>query len=321
MERRVTTDSPSLQTVPKPVRLDRTTQHLVAPRAIFIAAPGTQLLSLDYQQLELRLLAHMSGDEELKAVFRRKEDPFRAIAANWMGQEQVSEKQRLLAKELSYGLVYGKGAGAVATSLGCTEAEAKEKITEFKAFYPQVERWRQTLISECRQRPVPHVQTIGGRVRFLPVTEPLGAWLLQDDRRGYEESAWAIAGTRIAGERAPFQGSEASDQHCLPGALLEQPLVANCTEYRLQGRILFRQGSAADIMRVAMLELHRQWQGQRGKRMVMQMHDEVIVEADNELKEDAKEEAKLAMRAPERLYGLEVPLELSVSEGSNWGEL
>ncbi|GMH38125.1 hypothetical protein BSKO_06009 [Bryopsis sp. KO-2023] len=181
---RLSMDEPNLQNIPKPVDFealvtqtppghapgDRPIQNYTCNiRAAFVASEGCVMLSADYAQLELRIMAHFSGDEGLCQILSEPDgDPFRMLAARWKNcdEDQVTASQRNHAKRLAYGLLYGMGPHALAQELGTEVNAAKELSITFQESLPGVERWLDEMKEFCRTNH--YIQTLKGRRRYLP---------------------------------------------------------------------------------------------------------------------------------------------------------
>jgi len=159
---RVSSQSPNLQNIPKgSVWAD-------ALRAALIPKKGYTLLAADYSQIELRILASLSGDQNMRDAFLRKEDIHRTTAAKVFGvsQENVTSHMRQLAKTLNFGLVYGMGATAFAHTSGITREEAKKFIATYFEEFRGVKTWQEKIVQDARARG--YVETPTGRRRYLP---------------------------------------------------------------------------------------------------------------------------------------------------------
>lgn len=175
---RVTVAKPNLQSVPRdyqlcyegdtsgPLPADQHTS--VSIRNMFVAAPGCLLLSADYSQLELRIMAHLSGDECLKRALTGDQDVFKVMASDWLGIPlvQLTDQHRQQAKSICYGLMYGMGNKSLATQLKIPENEASDLVETFKNCYPGVKSFISDTLQLCKTKG--YVVTIAGRKRFLP---------------------------------------------------------------------------------------------------------------------------------------------------------
>ena len=259
---RLSSSEPNLQNIP--VRGHWGTRI----RECFTAEPGCVVISADYSQIELRILAHLSGDAALKEAFQQGRDIHSQTAA-WLFEtpaEKVSADMRRVAKTVNFGVLYGMSAFGLSGSLGISRAEAERFIERYFAAHPGVVAYIDKVIAEGTNTGC--VSTMFGRKRYIPE--------LRSSNRN----------TRMLGER----------------------LAVNSPV----------QGSAADIIKIAMIDLHERLQGEDiGARLVLQVHDELIVEAPDK----HKEAASLALRkSMESAASLDVPLSVDLGVGQNWAE-
>ena len=159
---RLSSSSPNLQNIPIRTELGRRI------RAAFVPEPGWRFLAADYSQIELRILAHVSGEESLIEAFRRGEDIHRRTAAEVFGValEAVTPEQRDVAKTTNFSVIYGVTAFGLSRGLSITPREAQEYLTRFFARHPKVKAYLERTITEGRERG--HVSTLMGRRRYLP---------------------------------------------------------------------------------------------------------------------------------------------------------
>jgi DNA polymerase-1 len=257
---RLSSSEPNLQNIPV-----RTTRGESIRRA-FIARPGSRLLVADYSQIELRLLAHFSGDAAFVEAFQCGGDIHRQTAAAIFGvsQDAVTAEMRARAKTINFATIYGQGPFALARQLGITQDEAKEFIRQYFTRFAGVRAWLDRTIADARQKG--YVETLFGRRRYIPELK---------DRN------FSI---RAFGERTATNS----------------PL----------------QGSAADLIKVAMIGIHRALRaGSLGTRLLLQVHDELVLEVPEEEGPVAGELVKSHMEGAAHLA---VPLVVSVGMGSNW---
>src|SRR3989440_372405 len=257
---RLSSSDPNLQNIP--VRTPRGE----AIRRAFVAAPGWLLLTADYSQVELRLLAHLSGDPAFVRAFAEGGDIHRQTAAIIFGvpQEQVTPEMRARAKTINFATIYGQGPFALARQLGIMQDEARAFIQEYFRRFAGVRAWLDRTVAEARERG--YVETLFGRRRQIPE--------LQDENLNI----------RAFGERTATNS----------------PL----------------QGSAADLIKLAMIRIEGGLRDQGlGSRMILQVHDELVVEVPRGEEEVATE---LVKRHMERAADLRVPLVVSVGMGTNW---
>jgi DNA polymerase-1 len=235
-------------------------------REAFIAPPGHQLLSADYSQIELRIMAHLSGDQNLQAAFRSGEDVHRRTAAEIFGipGDQVTSEQRRYAKTINFGLMYGMSAFGLAAQLGIERSAAQQYMERYFIRYPTVKDY----MDRTRQlaRETGYVETLFGRRLHM-----------MDIRASNNVR-------RQAAERAAINA----------------PM----------------QGTAADLIKLAMIEVHRWLHSQRlAAKLVLQVHDELVLEVpDAELELLRRELPRLMTSVAQ----LSVPLVVDVGVGPNW---
>jgi DNA polymerase-1 len=256
---RLSSRDPNLQNIPVRSELGRSV------RRAFVAGEGQRLISIDYSQIELRLLAHFSGDTALREAFAHGDDIHLATAIRLFGQEEASAK-RNFAKSINFGLLYGMGSRKLADELHITTSEAKEIIQTYFATFPTVKRYLEQI---------------------------------QDDAKhhGYVET--------LIGRRRVFDYENAGGMQ--KAAILREAV-----------NTVF-QGSAADLIKLSMLEIDRLiGAGELPVRMLLQIHDELIFEASEEVAEEVAERLREIM---EGIHPLEVALECSVSIDTSWDKL
>lgn len=257
--RLITTD-PDLQRTP--VR----TEDGKRIRAAFIAPPGSRIISADWSQIELRLLAHVTDDPELVDAFQEGVDVHRRTAAAIydIEPEDVTPEQRNVGKTVNFATIYGQGATALGQSLDISRAEAKTLIDRYFDRYAGVRAWIDITVKRAKERG--YVETLFGRRRYV-------AELSSGDPT-----------TRSYGER----------------------IAANTPI----------QGSAADLCKLAMLQIAERLRGKR-TRMLLQIHDELVFEAPED---EVDEIVAMVRERMERCYPLSVPLVVDVGVGASWGE-
>ena len=162
---RLSSNDPNLQNIPVRTELG------AAVRNAFVARDCGEdplLLSFDYSQIELRILAHVSGDEELRAAFRRGDDIHRATASRvfGVGPDAVDAEMRRRAKVFNFGVLYGLTAFGLSQREGIPRGEAEEFIRAYFEAYPDVARWRDDTVAEARERG--YAETLTGRRRYIP---------------------------------------------------------------------------------------------------------------------------------------------------------
>ncbi len=260
---RLSSSEPNLQNIPIRTELGR---HI---RQAFIPAPGCVLLAADYSQIELRLMAHLSGDEAMIQSFLRGEDIHRRTAAEIfkVGLDQVNAEQRRLAKTINFGIMYGLSAYGLSKELKIGQKEAQTYIAEYFSRYPRIKEYIGQTISQAQKDG--YVCTLLGRRRAIP------------------ELASANKTVRQLGERLA----------------VNSPL----------------QGTAADIIKLAMINIYNQLQNDRLRsKMILQVHDELLFEVP---------QAELLIMQPlvtqqmQEVITLSVPLVVNLKLGKNWAEV
>jgi DNA polymerase-1 len=257
---RLSSSDPNLQNIPIRTELGREI------RRAFVAPPGCLLVAADYSQIELRVLAHLSGDEVLTEAFRRGEDVHARTATEVFGVDpgQVDREQRRVAKAVNFGVVYGQGAFGLARQLEIPRGEAQGYIDAYFERYQGVQAYMERVIEQAREQGA--VSTILGRRRPL---RDLGS----------KNPSLRAAAERMA-RNTPIQGS------------------------------------AADIIKLAMLRCQRRLEADFPEaRMLMTVHDELVFEVS-----EAQAEALGVSMAEEMgsAWELDVPLEVDVGTGANW---
>jgi DNA polymerase-1 len=257
---RLSSNNPNLQNIPIRTPLGREI------RACFVAESGHRLVSADYSQVELRLLAHIADEEVLKEIFRRGEDVHTATACRVFNvtPDQIDPGMRSKAKMINYGIVYGLSAYGMADRLDIPQSEAEEFIERYLAGFPAVGRFIERTIEQGTEQG--YVSTLFGRRRQVPELRA---------RR------WEM---RRQGERFAVN--------------------------------MVIQGTAADIMKVAMVRTEQALKGAGlGSRLVLQIHDELLLEGPEAEAEQVKE---LAVREMAGAYPLDPPLAVEAGTGSDW---
>ena len=258
---RLSSQDPNLQNIP--IR----TPEGRRIRQAFIAPEGYVLLAADYSQIELRIMAHLSGDEGLLTAFASDRDIHQATAAEVFGAklDEVTADQRRSAKAVNFGLIYGMSAFGLAAQLGIPRGTAQEYIDLYFARYPGVKRYMEE--TRARAKSQGYVETVFGRRLYLPDINARNKQFAQ------------------AAERAAINA----------------PM----------------QGTAADIIKRAMISVDRTYAGSSDARLIMQVHDELVLEVRAERIDSVKEVVREHMMAAARLS---VPLKVDVGTGLNWDQ-
>ncbi|MBK9287630.1 MAG: DNA polymerase I [Flavobacteriales bacterium] len=260
---RLASNDPNLQNIPIRTEKGREIRKAFVPRDA-----NYQLLSADYSQIELRIIAHMSGDHNMQEAFRQGLDIHAATAAKVFNVDigAVSREQRSRAKAVNFGIAYGQGAFGLSQGLGIPRAEAKQIIDDYFAQFPGVRNYMDEMVGFCRTNG--YVRTLMGRRRYLP------------DITSANNTVRAQA-ERIA---------------------INAPM----------------QGSAADIIKVAMVNIQRELKHRKLKsKLLLQVHDELVFDAHIG---EAEELKGLVRERMEGALDLSVPLVVDMGMGKNWLE-
>jgi DNA polymerase-1 len=266
---RISSSAPNLQNIP--VRSEAGREI----RRAFVAEQGWLLLSADYSQVELRILAHISEDPYLLAAFARGEDIHASAASKVYGVplSQVTKEQRSVAKMMNFATSYGVSAFGLAQRTGLSHGDAQQFLDRYFATYPGVKRYLDETKALAREHG--YVETLLGRRRYFPILRST---------------------TTIAGPQA-YNLRQAAER-----AAINHPI----------------QGTAADIIKIAMVNLHDalKQNGYRA-RMVLQVHDELVLETPEE---ELPSVARLVEQMMEGAFELNAPLKVDLEAGPNWLE-
>jgi DNA polymerase-1 len=260
---RVSSSDPNLQNIPT-----RSAEGRRIRRA-FVPKPGGVFVSADYSQIDLRVLAHLSGDKTLLDAFNTGEDIHVRTATEVLGitPDKVNAEARRLAKVINFGIIYGMGPQRLAGELGIALAEASDYIKRYFERLPGVRAWLDETVRNARTTG--YVTTMYGRRRYLP------------------ELNAQPGGARAQAERIA----------------INTPI----------------QGTAADLIKLAMIRLDVALRERGlGTRMILQVHDELLLEAP---KDEWREAAELAKREMEGVAELKIPLKVELKSGPNWSDI
>lgn len=260
---RLSSTNPNLQNIPIRDELGKPI------RAAFIPSDSEHLLlSVDYSQVELRLMAHLSGDRELISAFERGEDIHAATAAKIFGKsiDEVTSDERRKAKTANFGIIYGISAFGLSQRLDIPRSESKALIEGYFSSYPEVKGYMESVVERARE--VGYVTTIFGRRRYL---------------------------------------KDITSNNAVARGLAERNAINAPI-----------QGSAADIMKLAMIAIHREFKHKGIKsKMILQVHDEVIIDT---LREEVQRVKEIVERVMESAARLKVKLIAEAGVGNNWLE-
>jgi DNA polymerase I len=259
---RLSTTNPNLQSIPIRTELGREI------RSAFVAEPGSRLISADYSQIELRILAHVSGEPKLREAFERGEDIHTATAAEVLGVDpaKLTPGERSIAKMINFGIVYGISAFGLSENLEIPREQAQEYIDAYLARFPFVQDFIQRTIEQAERDG--YVTSLLGRRRPVP------------------ELRVRNRATRAFGERVAVN--------------------------------FVMQGSNADIIKVAMVAIEQRLRAEgRSARLVLQVHDELLLEAPDAETSVVKELVREEMCSA---YPLDPPLAVDVGAGDSWAD-
>ncbi|MDH4329989.1 MAG: DNA polymerase I [Candidatus Moranbacteria bacterium] len=259
---RLSSENPNLQNIPI-----RTVEGKMI-RTAFESEDGWVFVAADYSQIELRVMAHISGDKKLIEAFEKGEDIHKKTAAeiNKVSLDEVTDKMRSEAKALNFGVIYGMGSYGFSQSAGIDQKEAKKYIEKYMENFPGVAAYIENTKEFARKNEF--VETKTGRRRYLPEIN---------------SSNFMVKGTA-------------------------ERMAVNMPA----------QGFAADIMKMAMLAIHKEFALNSDVKIILQIHDEIILEVKKELAEKVSHKLKEIM---ENTYKLNVPLVVDTEIGKNWGEV
>ena len=259
---RISSTEPNLQNIPVRTDLGREL------RRFFIAREGWVLVDADYSQIELRVLAHVANDANMRKAFQDNDDIHRSTAAQvfHMPEQMVTPTMRSRAKAVNFGIVYGIGAFSLSKDIGVTRKEADEYIKAYLKHYSGVREYMERVVEEAKEKG--YAETIFGRRRYLP------------------ELTSSNFNLRAFGERV--------------------------------ARNMPIQGTAADIIKIAMVRVFQRLEKEKRKaKLILQVHDELIVESPEE---EAQEIAVLLTEEMEHAVELSVPMVAEAKIGKTWYE-
>ena len=260
---RISSTDPNLQNIPTREEIGKQI------RKAFLPEEGNVYIDADYSQIELRVLAHISKDENMIYAFNHGEDIHRQAASKVFNVplDEVTKEQRSSAKAVNFGIVYGISDFGLANQIKVSNKQAKQYIDDYLEKYSGIKKFMSNITEEAKEKG--YVETLFGRKRYIPELKSSNYMVRK-------------FGDRVA---------------------MNTPI----------------QGTAADIMKIAMINVNKELKEKKiNGKIVLQIHDELLLEVSKEDKEVAKEILKRNM---ENAMKLDVPLEVEISEGKNWYEL
>ena len=262
---RMSSNNPNLQNIPARDGLG------AAVRGAFVAREGYKLLSFDYSQIELRVLAILSGDQKLKEIFLTGRDIHSSVAAQVFGvlESEISKEMRRRAKVINFGIIYGMGVNALRVNLGVSRQEAEQFLKNYFEKFPTIKKYFEEVINKAKKDG--YTETFFGRRRYLPALKSRLPQILASAER----------------------------------MAMNAPL----------------QGTASDIIKLAMIKAERDLKDAKlsdQSSLLLQIHDELIYEAKEEVAEEVRKVVKKSM---EDVVEMPVPLLVSSDIGETWLEL
>ena len=258
---RLSSTNPNIQNIP--VRTDRGKE---IRKAFIASSEDYQLVSADYSQIELRVVASVAEDQNMIQAFKNGEDIHTATAAKvfHIAIDEVTAEQRRYAKTVNFGIIYGISAFGLSDRLGIPQAESRELIANYNKSFPQIEQYMTNVIEFARKHG--YVETLMGRRRYIQDINSSNGLI----RKNMERNA------------------------------INAPI----------------QGTAADIIKVAMIHIDRELKARNLKtKMLLQVHDELIFDVP---KEELETIMRLIPQLMENAIELKVPLEVDIRSGNNW---
>ena len=254
---RISSTEPNLQNIPTRFELGKNL------RKVFKPTENNIFIDADYSQIELRVLAHISNDENMIQAFNNDEDIHKQVASKVFDvpMEEVTDEERMRAKAVNFGIVYGISDYGLGEQIGITRKEAKEYIEQYLQKYRGIKQFMDNIVDTAKEQT--YVETLFHRRRYVPELQSNNYMIRQ-------------FGSRVA---------------------MNTPI----------------QGTAADIMKKAMLEIYNELKKLKMKsKIILQVHDEVLIETNEDEKEQVKEILKNKM---EKVISLKVPLKIDIEEG------
>ena len=262
---RLSSSSPNLQNIPIRTEIGREIRRAI------IAPSGWQLISADYSQVELRILADVANEELLVEAFLADQDIHAVTGARLFNVPlaEVTKSQRGLGKTINFATIYGVSAFGLSSRTELTTEQARQFLEQYFRTYPRIREYIEVTLNEARERG--YVETLLGRKRFFP---------------------------ELKNPSLPFNQRQAAERQAINAPI---------------------QGTAADIMKLAMIRLHRELHnGGYQARMLLQVHDELVIECPDQ---EVPAVIALVRQCMQSAYTLRVPLKVDVEVGPNWRDL
>ncbi|KAG6796385.1 DNA polymerase theta isoform X1 [Apis mellifera caucasica] len=289
---RISMHEPNLQNVPRDFN-SKDNSFTISVRMAFIPTVGNIILSADYCQLELRILAHFSKDTILCNIMRKPGDIFKNIAAKWnhVSENEVDDKMRRHTKQLCYGMIYGMGVKTLAENLSVDEVKAKEFLESFMNAYPGISKWLNNVLEEARING--YITTILERRRMFPGLTSINPM----EKSQAERQA---VNTKVQGSAADI----------VKKAMID-----------IEKRMRFEFSTSLPIMPAnssRKLRSNSKETQHKGGYLVLQLHDELLYEVNIY---DLRQVATIVKESMEQVCQLTVPLPVKLKVGPTWGNL
>ncbi|KAK0079774.1 hypothetical protein PV326_008551 [Microctonus aethiopoides] len=289
---RITMYEPNLQNVPRDFN-SADNNFIISVRMAFVPSLGNALVSADYCQLELRILAHFSKEPTLTSVLKKPGDVFKNIAARWHNtlESKIDDTMRQRTKQLCYGMIYGMGIKTLAETLQVNETEAREFLETFMGTYPGIKKWLSETIDQARERGF--ITTLMKRRRMLPaINSEIGGEKGQAERQAINSTIQGSAADITKMAMICIDEKLRQEYPNMPMVLPDMPVK----------RKLRRSSESLP----------------RGGYLVLHLHDELVYEV-NAL--DLNRVVRIIKEGMENAYSLDVPLPVKVKTGPAWGDL
>jgi DNA polymerase-1 len=320
---RLSSSDPNLQNIPIRTREGREIRSAFLP-----GQEGWLLVAADYSQIELRVLAHLSGDATMRSAFDRDEDIHARVASQVYGValDAVTSDMRRVAKAVNFGVIYGQSPFGLSKMLGIDQAEATEFIRAYFAGYPGVSQFLESILVDCCRQG--YVSTILGRRRSirgvrppkgLPVSCAAPASPAQEESPESEPPGppepEGLPGAEFSAFDAGLEWEPDGVPSVPPRAGFAVP-QRNLAERTAINSVI--QGSAADLIKLAMINIHRRLRAEKwSARMLLQIHDELVFEAPHE---EVERLVGMVRQEMSGMMQLSVPLKVDVKTGLNWAD-
>ncbi|KAK2169549.1 hypothetical protein LSH36_9g16022 [Paralvinella palmiformis] len=273
----------------------------ISMRHAFVPFKGGVILAADYSQLELRILAHLSGDRKLRNILNSGGDVFKTIAAQWKGVDidNISDTDRQQAKQVCYGMIYGIGPKALGEQIGLDEEDAAVFMESFKSKYSGIRKYLQVTVQKCRE--MGYVETISGRRRYLPAIRDKNVHTKSHAER-------QAVNTTVQGSAADLVKKAMINIDAALWQMYPDTRITHKQKRVSSGSATCCHGSHTQCNKCSL----------RGAFFVLQLHDELIYEVNEQ---DLNQVAALVKYTMESAMKLSVCLPVKLKMGPTWGSI